>query len=118
LRIKERDIGIDQLPFIVAEIGINHGGSLEIAKKMVFEASKVGAEYIKHQTHFVEDEMTVEAKNIFSPNGAIYVFSVKDFMQEKGFPKKNIGFYEMPPEISVDIDNMADLIEVNKLINF
>ena len=57
MRIKERDIGIDKFPFVIAEIGINHGGSLEVAKKMVFEAFKVGAECIKHQTHFLRKIM-------------------------------------------------------------
>ena len=76
MRIKKRDIGIDKFPFIIAEIGINHGGSLEVAKKMVFEASKVGAECIKHQTHFVKDEMTIEAKNIFPPNANISIWDV------------------------------------------
>ena len=76
MRIKERDIGINEFPFVIAEIGINHGGSLEVAKKMVFEASKAGAECIKHQTHFVEDEMTPEAKNIFPPNANSSIWDV------------------------------------------
>ena len=66
--IKDRNIGNKEFPFGIAEIGINHGGNLEVAKKMVLEAYKVGAECIKHQTHFVEDEMTDEAKNIYPPN--------------------------------------------------
>ena len=46
---------------MVAEI-INHGGSVDVAGFMVEQAAKAGAECIKHQTHFVEDEMTEEAK--------------------------------------------------------
>ena len=65
MRIKNREIGPKHFPFVIAEIGINHGGDLDVAKKMVKEAAKVGAECIKHQTHFVHDEMTIEAK-IFS----------------------------------------------------
>lgn len=76
MRIKDRDIGPNQFPLIIAEIGINHGGDIEIAKKMVFEAAKVGAECIKHQTHFVEDEMTIEAKNIFPPNADLSIWDV------------------------------------------
>ena len=48
----------------------------EVAKKMVIEASKAGAECIKHQTHFVEDEMTIEAKNIYPPNANISIWDV------------------------------------------
>lgn len=55
-------------PLIIAEIGINHGGSLSLAKLMVKAAIEGGADIIKHQTHIVEDEMTEEAKNVIPPN--------------------------------------------------
>lgn len=35
---------------IIAEAGVNHNGDLEIAKKMVSEAKKAGADYVKFQT--------------------------------------------------------------------
>ena len=60
--IKDRKIGENFKPLIICEIGINHGGSLKISKKMVDTAKIAGAEVIKHQTHIVEDEMTKEAK--------------------------------------------------------
>ena len=37
--------------YIIAEIGINHNGSLETAIKIVDAAKRAGAEIIKHQTH-------------------------------------------------------------------
>ena len=52
---------------VIAEIGINHGGDLKVAKEMVRLAALSGCEIIKHQTHIVEDEMTEEAKSIFPP---------------------------------------------------
>lgn len=55
-------------PLIIAEIGINHSGSLALAKQMVKAAIEGGADIIKHQTHIVEDEMTAEAKNVIPPN--------------------------------------------------
>ena len=36
--------------FIIAEAGVNHNGSLKIAKKLVNAAKKSGADYIKFQT--------------------------------------------------------------------
>ena len=68
MKIGNRKIGLKEQPLIIAEIGINHGGKVEIAKKLVIDAFKSGCEIIKHQTHFVEDEMTEEAKSIFPPN--------------------------------------------------
>ena len=62
-KIGKRKIGPNYSPLIIAELGINHGGSLSKAK-LVDQAKKAGAEIIKHQTHIAEDEMTVEAKKI------------------------------------------------------
>ena len=36
--------------FIIAEAGVNHNGSLEIAKKLIKAASNAGANAIKFQT--------------------------------------------------------------------
>ena len=41
--------------FIVAEIGINHNGSLELAKKMIIAAKKSGADAVKFQNYEVDD---------------------------------------------------------------
>lgn len=68
MQIAHRKIGPDQPPLVIAEIGINHGGDLDTARHMVTLAAKAGAEIIKHQTHFVWDEMTEEAKGILPPN--------------------------------------------------
>lgn len=76
MRIAHRNIGIDSPPLIIAELGINHGGDLEVAKQMVSLAAASGAECIKHQTHFPEDEMTAEAKNIFPPNDSRSIWEV------------------------------------------
>ena len=61
IEIAGRKIGIDYNPLVIAEIGINHGGSLEVAKQMVDTAIDAGIEIIKHQTHIVEDGMSPEA---------------------------------------------------------
>jgi len=83
--IKDRKIGENYKPLIICEIGINHGGSLKIAKKMVDSAKKAGAEVIKHQTHIVEDEMTKEAKKVIPvhANESIYHIMEKCALNEK-----------------------------------
>ncbi len=64
IEISGRKIGYDYDPLIVAEIGINHQGSLKEAIKIVDAAHSAGAEIIKHQTHIVEDEMSNIAKSV------------------------------------------------------
>lgn len=68
MQIQDRKIGPAHPPLVIAEIGINHGGDLDVARHMVTLAAKSGAEMVKHQTHFVWDEMTEEAKSVLPPN--------------------------------------------------
>lgn len=76
MKIAHREIGPSQPPLVIAEIGINHNGNLETAKAMVKAARMAGCEMVKHQTHFVEDEMTEEAKGIFPPNADKSIWDV------------------------------------------
>ena len=78
MKISKREVGPRTSPLIIPEIGINHGGNIELAKKMVKEAACSGAECVKHQTHFVEDEMTEEAKDIFPPNAKVSIWEVME----------------------------------------
>ena len=74
--IRGRKIGSDEKPLIIAEIGINHNGSLKVAKEMVDAAWRAGAEVVKHQTHVVEDEMSPEAKKVIPGNAEISIYEI------------------------------------------
>ena len=76
MKIGTREIGPEHPPLVIAEIGINHGGSLAVAKEMVRLAAASGCECVKHQTHILEDEMTDEAKEIFPPNADVSIWEV------------------------------------------
>ncbi|MBC7675856.1 MAG: N-acetylneuraminate synthase family protein [Rhodoferax sp.] len=78
MKIGNRVIGPGEPPLVIAEIGINHGGSLAVAKEMVRLAAGAGCEMIKHQTHIIEDEMTEEAKSIFPPNADVSIWHVME----------------------------------------
>lgn len=49
VRIGSRKVGAGEPVFVIAEIGINHNGSLEIAKKMIDGAVAAGADAVKFQ---------------------------------------------------------------------
>lgn len=76
MKIGKRIIGEKYPPLVIAEIGINHEGSLKTAFEMVDAAHKAGAEIIKHQTHIVEDEMSKEAKKVIPGNTNVSIYDV------------------------------------------
>lgn len=76
IKIGDRKIGADYPPFVIAEIGINHEGSLQVAKEMVDAAHRSGAECVKHQTHIVEDEMSAEAKSVIPGNADVSIYEI------------------------------------------
>lgn len=77
-KIGNRDIGYDFEPLVIAEIGINHEGSLDVAKEMVDAAHRAGAEMVKHQTHVVEDEMSEEAKSVIPGNADVSIYEIME----------------------------------------
>ena len=76
--IAGRKVGYDHDPLIIAEIGINHGGSLPEAFKLVDAAVSAGAEIIKHQTHIAEDEMSSHAKKVVPAHTKESIFEIID----------------------------------------
>lgn len=72
----EVKIGLNETPLVIPEIGINHEGSLEVAKMMVDSAHRAGAKIIKHQTHIVEDEMSHAAKKIIPGNSTDSIYDI------------------------------------------
>lgn len=71
-------IGIGEEPLVIPEMGINHEGSLEVAKLIVDAAARAGAKIIKHQTHIVEDEMSYAAKKVIPGNTDISIYDVME----------------------------------------
>ena len=78
IEIAGRKIGPDFPPLVIAEIGINHEGSLAVAKEMVDAAHRAGVEVVKHQTHIVEDEMSGAAKNVIPGNANVSIYEIME----------------------------------------
>ena len=76
ISIEERKIGEAYPPLVIAEIGINHEGSLETAFEMVDAAHSAGAEMVKHQTHVVDDEMSHLAKEVVPGNADVSIYEI------------------------------------------
>lgn len=76
IKIGNRAVGPQHTPLVIAEIGINHGGSLDVAIEMADAAIGAGAEVIKHQTHVVQDEMSKEALTIVPGNSDKTIYDI------------------------------------------
>ena len=57
-------IGDDNLPYIIAEAGMNHNGSLALGKKLIDEAIKTGCNAIKFQTFLPESRVSSKIKSV------------------------------------------------------
>jgi len=62
VRIRNREIGNNNPVYVIAEGGINHNGSVRIAKKIIFNAKISGADAIKFQTFRAEDLASPKSK--------------------------------------------------------
>ncbi|WP_214803657.1 N-acetylneuraminate synthase [Exiguobacterium sp. ERU656] len=78
INLNNLTIGMKYNPVVIAEIGINHEGDLNVAKQMVDAAHKAGAEIVKHQTHVVEDEMSAAAKKVIPGNTDVSIYEVME----------------------------------------
>ncbi|MCC6722624.1 MAG: N-acetylneuraminate synthase family protein [Bacteroidia bacterium] len=78
IEIVGRKIGPDYTPLVIAEIGINHEGSLQTAFEMVDAAKRAGVEMVKHQTHIVEDEMSSAAMKVIPGNSSVSIYKIME----------------------------------------
>jgi len=58
ITIGHRKVGKGQPVFIVAEVGLNHGGDVETAKQMIEVAADCGADAVKFQTYVTEKRVS------------------------------------------------------------
>lgn len=76
INIAGRRIGLEHPPLVVAEIGINHNGSLQAAKEIALAAIQAGAEVIKHQTHIPAAEMSEQAQKMIPGNANCSIWDI------------------------------------------
>ena len=76
IKIGSRKIGAKYPPFVIAEIGINHEGSMAKAKRMVRDAKKAGTECVKFQSHVIEDEMAPAARDVVPGNAKESIWNI------------------------------------------
>ena len=113
---------ISHQTFIIAEIGVNHNGQVELAKKMIKSASLCGVDAVKFQTFNSEDLVTENAKTAtYQENNTNedsqfsmlkkLELSYDDFKEIKEFAlKNNVMFISSPFDLkSVDLLEKLDV---------
>ena len=74
--IGSREIGPDQPPFVIAEIGINHEGDIGKARRMIDDAAAAGCECVKFQSHVIEDEYVPAAGKVIPGNAKESILAI------------------------------------------
>lgn len=62
VNIGGKNIGSGNKTYIVAEIGVNHNGDMDLVKKLIDEAYNAGVDAIKFQKFKTESLVTKEAQ--------------------------------------------------------
>jgi len=115
MKILDRKIGSNYDPLIIAEIGINHSGDINIAKQMVDSAKRAGVEIIKHQTHIVDDEMSPMAKKVIPGNSDKSIYDIMhscslsydDEVELKNYVEKNKMIFISTPFSRAAVDRLV-----------
>ena len=103
--IKSKNNNIIVNPFIIAEAGVNHEGSMKLAKRLVKEAKEGGADAIKFQSY--------KAETLASKNSPAYWDTTKEPTQSQyELFKKHDSFWK---EEMQEIKNYCDEIDIEFL---
>ena len=89
-----------QKTIVIAEAGVNHNGSIEIAKKLIDVAVEAGVDYVKFQTF--------KAENLVSKNAK------KASYQKENTNNSTDNQYEMLKKLELSDDNHRELIDYCK----
>jgi N-acetylneuraminate synthase len=119
IAIAGREIGPGHPCFIIAEAGVNHNGSLDLAKQLVDAAQKAKADAVKFQTWITEKLLTADApmaayqkKNVGQESSQFEMakqleLSYDDFREIKAYSDhKGILFFSTPDE-----EDSADFLD-------
>jgi sialic acid synthase SpsE len=59
--LKDFGFNTNNKTYVIAEIGINHGGDINLAKKMIDSVSRTGADAVKFQTYITEKRVSKDS---------------------------------------------------------
>ena len=122
VKIGNRSVGENQPALIIAEVGVNHNGSIERGFELIDKAANSGVDVVKFQTYKASQITTKKAERYWSESlntdkeGSQYdTFSKLDSMDVEGFKalkkrceEKNVIFTSTPFNIP-DVDVLEEV---------
>lgn len=116
IKIGKKNISKTSNPFIIAEVGINHNGDINIAKKMIIAAKVAGCDAVKFQT-FKASEFCGDPQQMFTYTSqgkevtesmlgmfSRYEFTTEQWQELKDYcDESSICFLSTPQNVS-DLD--------------
>ncbi len=88
-----RKIGDGHYPYVIAEAGINHNGDLAIAKRLIYEAKRNGADAIKFQKRTIDEMFT--HKHLEMPYNKSYSFGKTYGEHKKALEFSDEQYFEL-----------------------
>ena len=113
-------------PYIIAEVGVNHEGSMELAKRLIDEAKEGGADAVKFQSYKAETlaskdspsywdttkEPTTSQYELFKKHDSFWIDEMRELKEYCN--KVDIEFMSTPFDIE-SADFLDDMMDVYKI---
>lgn len=100
--------------FIIAEIGVNHQGDMEVARDLITKAAQCGADAVKFQTYTPEHYVSTIQRKRFERIKR-FCLGRNDFIElAKWAKKKGIIFFSTPLHM-IDVDFLDDIVPLFKV---
>ncbi len=64
VKLGDKTVGNGHKPFVIAEAGLNHNGSMEMACRLIDRAVEIGCDAIKFQTYKTENRVSGKVKKV------------------------------------------------------
>jgi sialic acid synthase SpsE len=115
-----RDFGFNtnNRTYIIAEIGINHRGDIEVAKQLIDSAVRSGVDAVKFQTYLTEKRAPKGNKEVFQTLKSLEL-PFEAFKELKDYTKQyDVGFFSTPfDKESVEYLESIDM-DIYKIASF
>ena len=123
-KLKDFGFNTDNKTYVIAEIGINHGGDINLAKQMIDSVSRTGADAVKFQTYLTEKRVSKDSPIFDILKKCELPFEA--FKELQSYSKKlNLDFFSTPfdsesveylESINIDLYKIASFDIVNKVL--